>query len=190
MAALRRAALALPLLVMLPTLPVAAQHYRWDLSANGGLNSTSGVLKGDALQPVSGGLLDGSSLNFGDTWMYGTQLGYWFSRTFGFRANLSFTESSLEQGDVSLFDDLNVWGGTGDLMIRMIKPRREWSGAEWLPYVALGAGANWVNPAGDNWFTANELEVDFDDDDIEDVVEFEGKSGVPIVCRLAVCAGP
>ena len=189
MAALRGATVALPMLLLLTALPLQAQHYRWDLSVNGGWSITSGALSGDKLQTFADDAFEGESLGFDNNWIYGAQLGYWFSRSVGLRANLSYMDTGFHQGDgTNLFDKVNLWGGTGDVLIRFAKPRENWSGAEWLPFVALGIGANWVNPSGDNWLVVNELDVDEEDGFIER--ELEGNSGVPIVCRLGLCAGP
>src|SRR5688572_455077 len=119
----------------------------------------------------------------------GGQLGFWFSRQVGMRANFSYVASPFMQGDgVTLFDDVNLWSGTGDILIRFTEPRSRWSGAEWLPYFAIGIGAHWVNPPGDAYIAGDE--IDDDDDDFDDPLEIEGSSGAPIVCRIGFCFGP
>src|SRR5688572_23708970 len=117
----------------------------------------------------------------------GAQLGFWFSRQVGMRANFSYVASPFMQGDgATLFDDVNLWSGTGDVLIRFTEPRSGWSGAEWLPYFAIGLGAHWVNPPGDAYIAADEIDDDFPDEGLE----IEGTAGVPIVCRLGACTGP
>jgi hypothetical protein len=43
---------------------------------------------------------------------------------------------------------VNLWSGTGDLLFRFRRPSDEFTGLETLPYLALGLGAKWINPAG------------------------------------------
>jgi hypothetical protein len=161
--------------------PTTAQRYRWDFNLNGGWGMTSAAIDDD--EPA----FSQGSLGFDNNWQMGGQLGFWFSRQVGMRANFSYMASPFMQGDgVTLFDDVNLWSGTGDVLIRFTEPRSRWSGAEWLPYFAIGLGAHWVNPPGDAYIAADEI-----DDDLPDQgLEIEGTSGVPIVCRLGACTGP
>jgi hypothetical protein len=178
MRVLYKAGIAAMALALFGSAPVVAQDYRWDANINGGWGITGAVLDDDAVLA--------ESLGFDNNWQLGGQLGYWFNRTIGLRGNLSYTGTDFMQGDgINLYNDVNLWSGTADLLFRFIKPRREWSGAEWLPYAALGAGIHWVNPPGNSFIIAEEF-----DDDIDDPLEIEGPSGVPIVCRSGVCSGP
>lgn len=88
---------------------------------------------------------------------------------FGLRANGTYTRTHLRVGNgldlftpriisptlVELFTNernrFNLWGATGDVLIRFITPRapREDFKFEALPYLALGLGAKWVKPRND-----------------------------------------
>ena len=163
------------------TAPAAAQHYRWDFNLNGGWSITSAVLD-DNDEAFNNG-----ALGFDNNWQGGAQFGYWFSRTVGLRANFSYVSSPFMQGDgATLVDKVNLWSGTGDVLIRFVQPRRSWSGAEWLPYFAFGLGAHWVNPPGDSYVAVDEIDNELP----EEGIEIEGPSGQPIVCRLGSCFGP
>ena len=158
-----------------------AQPYRWDITLNGGWGITTAALGDDGLGFNQG------SLGFDNNWMFGGQFGFWISRRVGVRLNGSYTSTPFMQGDdLTLFDDINLWSGTGDLLVRFVEPRPRWSGTEWLPYFTAGLGAHWVNPPGDHYIVAEE----FDDDFPEEPLEIEGPTGVPIVCNLGLCRGP
>ena len=174
----------------------SAQAYRWDATLNGGYTLRTSSVSFDnefffADELFDEELFDAGSLHFNNSWMVGAQLGYWFTRQIGLRANMTYSAADFRQSSAAdLMNDVNMWGGTGDVMIRFSKPREKWDGKEFLPYAALGLGAHWTNPPGDGWIEVGDGDLDFDDDDFFNGLEIEGTSGVPIVCRLGVCAGP
>ncbi|MEX0907537.1 MAG: outer membrane beta-barrel protein [Gemmatimonadota bacterium] len=145
------------LMVPMVTAPAAAQNYRWDIGINGGGSWYSPMLDGEAT-----GLPDGSDRDevmFKAGWLGGAQIGYWFRPNIGLRGNLTYSERPVvydnedlleaSQGTVNVFDDVNLWSGSLDLLWRFRQPNTEWSGRELLPYLALGLGGKWVNPGGD-----------------------------------------
>ena len=154
MKVLKNVALAV-LLVPLAAAPLSAQRWKVDLGINGGYSWMSNFLKAEAT-----GLAEdapGSHLRFGPGWLVGTQLGYWFNDKIGIRANGRYADRPVEGNDLQDFnfiDHVNLWGATGDLMIRFVAPAEEYTKMEFLPYLALGGGLKWQNPAGDE-FTCN-----------------------------------
>lgn len=148
--------------------PAEAQRYRFDIGVNGGGSWYSTSLDEDHLTA------DDAEVRFEAGWIAGGQLTYWVPSIFGMhdrlgiRANFAFSERPLEletdepigrfaDGD-DLADDVNLWSGTGDLLFRFMGPDPErYMGVEWLPYIALGAGAKWIDPAFQN----------FADDDVD-----------------------
>ena len=151
MKVLKNVALAAALLP-LAVAPLSAQRWKFDFGVNGGYSWMSNFLKS-----ADTGLPDdapGSHLKFGSGWLVGTQLGYWFSDNIGIRANGRYADRDVEGNDIddfSFITSTNLWSATGDLLWRFVAPAEEYSGTEFLPYLALGAGLKWVNPAGDNF---------------------------------------
>jgi len=145
------AAVLLPLAVA----PLSAQRWKVDLGINGGYSWMSNFLKSEAT-----GLADeapGSHFRFAPGGLVGLQLGYWFSNNIGIRANGRYADRAVKGNDIEDFDfinDVNLWGATGDVLFRFVAPKDEYAGMEFLPYLALGAGLKWQNPAGDE-FTCN-----------------------------------
>lgn len=184
---LRRAAVAI-VLMLLATVPTAAQNYRWDFNVNGGWTGFTKSFDGNDIfvddfdNDIFG---DFGNLKLGSSWIVGSQLGYWFLPWLGLRANGAYTDTDFGNGR-NFADDINVWNGTGDLMFRFKRPRRNWEGLEFLPYAAGGLGATWINPAGDRFFEADNIDIDI----IDDRIEVDGRSGVPIVCTINGCFGP
>jgi opacity protein-like surface antigen len=139
--------LALTTAVMVPMVaaPAAAQDYRWDVGVNGGFSWYSSMLDTDAAGTTS------DNVRFREGWLAGAQLGYWFTPRVGLRANATYTDRPLRAGGADVISNVNLWSGSGDLMLRLRQPNMDWMGTEMLPYVALGLGAKWINPAGDNF---------------------------------------
>jgi hypothetical protein len=150
--------------------PLKAQNYRFDIGINGGASTYTPLLDDKQLGEGT------ENVKFKGNWLTGAQATLWVTPMIGIRANGTYTDTKLKQGDVVFANDVNLWSGSGDLMFRFKRPRDSWQGFEALPYVALGAGAKWVNPAGDHFFVTNE----------------DGKavSGVPFGCTAGVCFGP
>ena len=147
------------LLVPMVAAPVDAQSYRWDFGVNGGFSWYSAMLGSEET-----GLPDGSGaddVKFEAGWLTGAQIGYWVSPGFGLRLNGTYSERPVVSANMDLldpttdsddfFNNVNLWSGSLDLMFRLRQPNREWMGREILPYVALGLGGKWVNPAGDRY---------------------------------------
>ena len=75
-----------------------AQAYRWDATLYGGWAlRTSSVSFDDNFfdvfddEIIDNNLFDARSLHFNNGWLTGGQLGYWFSRSIGLRANFSYS---------------------------------------------------------------------------------------------------
>ncbi|HEY8483547.1 MAG TPA: outer membrane beta-barrel protein [Longimicrobiales bacterium] len=172
---MRRTALAVLGIVMafFIAVPASAQNYRFDIGVNGGFAWWSDGLDEDALF-FDGDLIDDDLIfefdqdaKFDAGGIVGAQATYWALPYLGIRANANYTERPFETDDFQLVNDVNLWSGSGDLLFRFRRPNREWRGTEVLPYIALGAGAKWVNPAGDE-FDRSDLLIDFIDDVIVD----------------------
>ena len=188
MRGLQKAAIVAAVALPLSTVPLAAQNYRWDFNINGGYSWMGGrILDDDDVDFLDEDLDDGIGLDNGFT--LGTQLGYWFGKRFGLRGNFAWTSSGVEgrrnifTGDpLELFDyDVNLYGLTLDALVRLNKPRDEWGGTEWLPYVTFGMGAQWIDPSGGDFFVVDEFPVvnPLDED-------FDGIAAAPIRCSAAL----
>ncbi|MBI4410626.1 MAG: hypothetical protein HY561_13010 [Gemmatimonadetes bacterium] len=143
------AALALPLAVA----PMAAQNYRFDLGVHGGFGWWSSMLDDEHLGQNT------EDIKFESGWLTGAQATLWLGRNLGIRANFGYTERPLVLGSfdeldddksTDIIEDINLWSGSGDVLIRFLGPNpRDFVGFEALPYLALGVGAKWINPAID-----------------------------------------
>jgi hypothetical protein len=128
-----------------------AQSYRFDIGVNGGGSIYTSMLTSDET--------GGSAVKFSPGWLAGAQATFWATPRIGIRANFSYSDRGFEAGDALVadggdpgdLDHVNIWNGSGDLLFRLRSPATEFRGGEWLPYVAVGAGARWVNPAGDRY---------------------------------------
>jgi len=144
------AALLLPVLAT----PAAAQRWRADLGVNGGYTWFS-----NALGSKQSGLTDNGDVKFQTGPTVGSQLTLWLTPRIGFRVNAAYADRDLVDsngsGRTTYVNDVNLWSGSGDLLFRLRAPNEEWNGSEFLPYLALGVGAKWHNPAGDT-FTCND----------------------------------
>jgi hypothetical protein len=146
MRAISRLVLVAALLIGLMPATASAQRWVADFGVNGGGSWYSQLLSGDEI----GG--DGARFQAG--WLVGSQLTLWPTGRIGLRANMTYTDATLrETGDNErdLHGNVNLWSGSGDLLIRFREPNETWVGRETLPYLALGFGRKWVNPASDIW---------------------------------------
>jgi len=165
-------ALALPM----ATAPLAAQSWRADAGINVGGSWYSSMLGSDQINDANG------NVRFRAGWLTGAQLGFWITPRIGIRANGTYTDRSLKQGnsfmgaDQELYGHINLWSGSGDLLLRLKTPAAEFTHVEMLPYIALGVGAKWHNPAGDAYT-------------VYDPTASESWNGVPFTCG-ATCTGP
>jgi hypothetical protein len=101
--------------------------------------------------------VDGQDVRFDAGWLTGSQLTLWLSQRVGIRANMTYSDRPLVMEDASITEHVNLWTGTGDLLFRFRAPNETWEGREFLPYIALGVGGKWHNPAGDD-FTCQDQE--------------------------------
>ena len=165
MRTISRVVMTTALLVPMVAGPVSAQNYRWDVGINGGYSWYRGMLGSDET-----GLPDGSAaddVKFEAGWLTGAQIGYWLTPRTGLRLNGTYTERPVVSANMSLldpnergddfFNNVNLWSGSVDLLVRFRQPNTEWMGRETLPYLALGLGGKWVNPAGD-YYTCTDAE--------------------------------
>jgi hypothetical protein len=125
-----------------------SQTYRWDVGVNGGHSWYSWMLDSEQAN------FDGD-VRFRQGWLAGAQLGFWATPRIGVRANMTYTDRPLVGAGMggerqNLIEHVNLWSGSADLMIRAAEPNQSWFGPEWLPYLALGLGGKWHNPAGQN----------------------------------------
>ncbi len=152
---LGRAATAVALTAVVAA-PVSAQFWRADLGINAGGSWYSTMVSSEDAG-VTGADAD---VAFQPNWLAGSQLTFWFTPRFGLRANGTYTDTGLEVGDTQESEHINLWSGTGDILYRFKEPNEEWLGTEFLPYIALGLGAKWVNPAGDAFACTDQVEVE------------------------------
>ena len=170
-----RATTVAALLLPLAGAPLAAQSWKADLGVNGGASWYSPMLGGDQINNSNG------NVRFRAGWLTGAQLGFWLTPRIGIRANGTYTDRSVKQGngfmseDNTLIQDVNLWSGSGDLLFRFKQPSETFA-HEMLPYIALGVGAKWHNPAGDA-FT------------VTDPTASKSWNGVPIACTATSCTG-
>jgi hypothetical protein len=137
-------------LMALAAMPGEAQTYRWDIGINGGYSWYT--------QSVDRAVSD-ANVRFRAGLLGGAQAGWWFTPRLGVRANATYSDRPL-WGHVAaappqtsefgtLIQHVNLWSGSGDVLFRFAEPNATWQGRELLPYVAVGLGAKWINPAGD-----------------------------------------
>jgi hypothetical protein len=125
--------------------PASGQFWRADFGVNAGYSWYSNMLTDD----VAG--VGDQNVSFDSNWLLGSQLTFWLSPRIGLRANASWTDTGISAGDSEVVSNVNLWSGTGDIMFRFKEPRETYEGTEFLPYVALGLGGKWHNPAHDRW---------------------------------------
>ncbi len=144
--------------------PAHAQSWKADIGVNGGGSFYTSMLSSDAW----GGSGDAVQLKPG--WLLGAQAGYWFTPRIGIRANGTYTDAKLKD---EIYDDVNLWSLSGDLLYRFRTPAPAMTKMEFLPYLALGAGAKFIAPAGGAQWTGN------------------GSDGIPFACPSSGnCVGP
>jgi hypothetical protein len=133
-------------LIALTAMPGEAQTYRWDVGLNGGYSWYSPMVDRDAFD---------TNVRFRDGWLLGGQVGFWPTSRLGLRANATYADrplvgAAVTTGDrMNLIEHVNLWSGSGDVLFRLTEPNVAWQGTEWLPFLSLGLGAKWINPAGD-----------------------------------------
>ncbi|HUP89840.1 MAG TPA: hypothetical protein VM100_10825 [Longimicrobiales bacterium] len=137
-------------------MPASAQSWKWDWNINGGYSHYSSMLSDEKVTTKDTGV------KFSNGGIVGSQLTFWFGQSMGLRFNGTFADrpvisknSTIVSPSNSGINSVNLWSGSADLMFRLGQPRAEFAGMETLPYIALGVGAKWHNPAGDN-YTCND----------------------------------
>jgi hypothetical protein len=153
---LSRVGLAAALLVPVVAAPATAQSWRFDFGVNGGYSWYSNAMSSDE----TGLTGDNDDVKFEAGPLLGSQLTFWLSPRIGLRANATYADRDLVNSNDSdtqgsLVPHVNLWSGSGDLLFRFATPNEEFAGTEFLPYLALGVGAKWHNPATD-WIDCND----------------------------------
>lgn len=132
---------AVTLAIAVLALPASAQNYWFDLGINAGGSIHTSFIGAD--EGFGGG-----DVKFGTGWLVGSQLTIWPSSRIGLRANMNYSDRSLD-ADNEIASSINLWSGSGDLVFRLKTPNESWEGRETLPFLAVGLGRKWINPAGD-----------------------------------------
>jgi hypothetical protein len=138
-----RAVLTVALIIGLAPTAVSAQRWVVDFGVNGGASWYSQLVSSDVAAP------EGARFRAG--WLVGSQLTLWPAANIGLRANMTYTDRPLTADGNDVLDHVNLWSGTGDVLIRLRRPAETWMGRETLPFIALGAGRKWFNPPGQQW---------------------------------------
>jgi hypothetical protein len=133
--------------LMLPmaAAPAMAQSWKWDLSLGGGYSWYRAFLDSDNAPTLA----EDDEVKFGSAPFLGAQLTFWPSQRIGIRVNGTYADTEVKSDNFTHIENVNLWSGTGDLLFRFKRPAEEFVGMEVLPYLALGAGLKWMNPAGD-----------------------------------------
>ncbi len=149
------------LMLPLATAPAAAQSWKADWNINGGYSHYSSMLRAEDTGLT--GATD-TDVRFKAGGLLGSQLTFWLGPKIGLRFNGTYADRPVEADNFTLTDfagsglsHVNLWSGSADLMVRFASPAPEFTKLEVLPYLALGAGAKWHNPAGDN-YTCNDTQ--------------------------------
>lgn len=149
-------AVAATTLALAISTPALAQNWKFDIGPSVGMAYYTDMLTEDHLGNNTEGI------NFETGWLAGLSATFWASPRFGIRAKGTYSDRPMTLGNFDVVDandettniieDINLWTGTGDLMIRFMGPsEREFVGVEFLPYLAIGAGGKWINPSGEEF---------------------------------------
>lgn len=143
------------LLIPMAAVPASAQTWKWDWNINGGYSHYSSMLQGENTGLTGTTPTD---IKFKNGGLLGTQFTFWLGKNMGLRFNGTYADRPLTAKNYTLsnfagsgINHINLWSGSADLMFRLASPKDEYDGMEVLPYLALGAGAKWHNPSGDNY---------------------------------------
>jgi hypothetical protein len=153
MRAISRLVLVAALIAGLSPATASAQRWTADFGVNGGWSFYNNMVE-------EANLGTAESIRFRHGWLTGAQLTVNPWERLGLRANLSYTDRPIERdgndilglgtgGGEILVPHVNLWSGSIDALVRFRAPNETWQGPETLPYLALGFGRKWVNPAGD-----------------------------------------
>jgi hypothetical protein len=149
------------MVVPMAAAPASAQTWKWDFNVNAGYSYFTKILDAEQSGIATQGDKD---LKFKSGGLLGSQLTFWVGKNLGIRFNGTYADRPLITDDLTMtqaagagLNHVNLWSGSGDLLFRFATPKAEYTGMEVLPYLALGIGAKWHNPAGDA-YTCNDLE--------------------------------
>jgi hypothetical protein len=136
----------------------SAQRWKWDLGVYGGYAWYTGFLDEEDT-----GLSDedpSAEVKWDPGFLGGLQFTYNLRPKLGLRLNTRYSDRPVTFSDVDDVEPItstNLWAASLDLLFRFAEPRDEFTGSEFLPYLALGLGAKWMNPGGDD-FTCNDTQ--------------------------------
>jgi hypothetical protein len=154
MSATKKLAVLGVLLLPMAAVPASAQSWKWDWNVNGGYSWYSNMLDKDNTGLT--GMTSASDVKFKAGGLLGSQLTFWFGPKLGLRFNGTYADRPVTAKNLLIsspagsgISDVNLWSGSADLMIRFASPKDEFTKMEMLPYLALGFGGKWHNPAGD-----------------------------------------
>lgn len=154
---LGRGLLLVPILAAFFVADASAQRWKWDVGVYGGYSYFTPLLDEEDT-----GLNDdvgSAEVHFDAGWNTGLQIGYNFRPNLGIRLNTRYSDRPVVGSDIDTNDfvtSTNLWATSLDLLFRLRQPRDEFAGMEMLPFLALGLGVKWMNPAYDN-FTCNDV---------------------------------
>jgi opacity protein-like surface antigen len=140
-----RGAFAAAALAAMVASPASAQQYRWDFGIKGGYSWYTQSLEQDRTN-------NDGIVRFGHGPLVGAQLTHWNRNRLGLRLNFDYQDRSIDShplggsGTREVWDDVNIWTATGDVLFRFAEPTQTWTGAQVLPYLALGLGAKNHHP--------------------------------------------
>jgi prepilin-type processing-associated H-X9-DG protein len=141
-----RIAIGAALLAPMVAAPASAQSWKWDLGLGAGYTMFTNSVDDEG---ITVGTAEG--LKFDKGIRPYARLGVWFTPRIGLRANATYQDGHVETSDgAEVAENINMWSGTGDLLFRFATPNDTWMGSEFLPYLALGLGGKWINPATDD----------------------------------------
>lgn len=149
---LLRAAAVAALVLPLAVAPAQSQDYRGAIGVYGGGFWSSDWNRSPNLRPAN---INNANTDFvraerlrpNPGWIVGAQAEVWFAQGWvGARLNGAYTDRRLEfDRNGAALDDVNIWMGDADLLVRLARPRRD---RRWAPFVSAGLGFINYNPAG------------------------------------------
>lgn len=143
----QRLAVLVGLALVAGSVPAAGQTWKFDVGVNGG-----GSYWTSFAEEATGA----GTAAFKTSWLVGAQATAWFWPRVGLRLNFPYEDRGVEGRDADLLapddiDHINIWGPTLDLLFRLKRPSESFVKGEFLPYLAVGGGIRYVNPAGDGY---------------------------------------
>lgn len=140
--------------------PVQGQTWKFDIGVNGGGSWWTTLADEDEL--------GSGKAAFATSWLVGAQATGWLWPRVGLRLNFPYEDRALEARDGEFFageegalDHVNIWGPSLDLLFRLKQPATDFVRGEWLPYIAVGGGIRYVNPAGDRYIAIDEVNAEY-----------------------------